>query len=144
MQKKILLVVLFVVFAAAGSYSQSHEQDRINRTESEAAEKIFKEQGARAVMLEVIRTQEDPKYILLANNTLPETYKGKPLSEALKDDKTFRVYEHALQDKINSSTGEDRQMWQGQMDTIYGFRHALKVEEGVAAPRPATALGLNF
>lgn len=128
-----------------GGIHKSLGGDAAERSRVEpVAERIFRERGARGVMLEVMRTHEDPKYILLANNTLPETYRGKPMDVAMKDDRNFRTYEHALNERIEHSSGAQKQMWQGQLETIYGYRHAIKIEDGIPAPRPAAALGLNF
>jgi hypothetical protein len=108
------------------------------------ATRILETQGAGALTREIIRTKEDPKFIVLANNTLPHEHNGKPMADALKDDKTYRNYEHALERRIGSSTGEQKEMWQSQLETIQGFRQALNAEQGTPMPKPAQALGMKF
>lgn len=116
------------------------EKDRV----LPAATRILETQGADALTRQIIRLREDPKYIVMANASLPDEYNGKPMAEALKDDKVYRNYEHALERRIGASTGEQREMWQGQLDTIQGYREALNAEAGTPMPRPAQALGMRF
>lgn len=121
------------------------ERDRV----LPAAKNILEEsrsrkEGFSKITNEIIKGHENAKYIILADETLPKEYNGKPMWQALKDDKVYRNYEHALQGRIESSNGSQKDMWQGQLEAIHGYRQALNAEQGVAMPRPSQALGLNF